>query len=180
MWQRLSYVKIMCEMSASASWSLTERMTQASSVIIVTDRDNSAIRKSQSSHFYICIKMCLLKFSNVKIDCFYALKIWNAMDIMIKLTIPFFQNVFISSLIRWKSSGRNLILEMEFPCWACLLLSIIAWVPKTVEETKSLVCIKKEIVTAISKIVKLAFTNTKSNCQSQKANIFIVYIIVYT
>ena len=125
----------------------------------------------------ICIKMYLLIwFSNEKIDCFYALKRWYAMDIIVKLIIWFFQNIFISSLIRWKSSGRNLILEMEFPCWACLLLSIIAWVPKTVEETKSLVCIKKKIGTA-SKIVKLAFTNTKSNCQSQKAKF--LYGIVY-
>ena len=54
-WQRLSDVKIMCEMSASASWSLTERMTQASSVIIVTDRDNSAIKNHHHTFTYFII-----------------------------------------------------------------------------------------------------------------------------
>ena len=129
----------------------------------------------------ICIKMYLLiSFSNEKIDCFYALKRWHAMDIIVRLIIWFFQNIFISSLIRWKSSGRNLILEMEFPCWACLLLSIIAWVPKTVEETKSLVCIKKEIVTA-KQNCWTSFYKYKKQLSESKSKHFFWYIIhLYT
>ena len=57
------------------------------------------------------------------------------------------------TLIRWKSSGRNLIIEMEFPCWSCWSACLVLFQRRICKEKSHLH--KIFLVSAISQSIQV-------------------------